>query len=70
MRIRGRVRRMGNSLGLVIPKKEVERHKIAEGDVVELEVEKKANIRELFGTLKFREETQELKEEARKGWGG
>jgi antitoxin component of MazEF toxin-antitoxin module len=61
---------MGNSLGLVIPKKEVERHKIAEGDVVELEVEKKANIRELFGTLKFREETQELKEEARKGWGG
>lgn len=61
---------MGNSLGLIIPKEEVERHKIVEGDVVELEVERKANMRELFGALKFKEETQELKEEARRGWGG
>jgi antitoxin component of MazEF toxin-antitoxin module len=68
MRVRGRIRKMGNSLGLIIPKDEVERHKLAEGDIVELEVERRANVRELFGALKFKEETQKLKDEARRGW--
>lgn len=69
MRVKGRVRRVGNSLGIVIPKEEVKRHGINEGYVVELEVERKTNLKELFGSLKFSKETQELKEEAKRGWG-
>ena len=69
MRVRGVVRRIGNSLGLIIPSEEVERHKIREGDVVELEVEKRASLREIFGSLKFPKSSQEMKDEARAEWG-
>ncbi len=69
MRVHGIVRRIGNSLGLIIPSEEVERHKLKEGDVVELEVEKRVNLREMFGTLQFPKSTQEMKDEARAEWG-
>jgi antitoxin component of MazEF toxin-antitoxin module len=69
MRVKGRVRRVGNSLGIVIPKEEVKRHAINAGDVVELEIEKKTNLKDLFGSIRFSKETQELKEEGRRGWG-
>ncbi len=65
----GIVRRIGNSLGLIIPSEEVERHKLKEGDVVELEVEKRVNLREMFGTLQFPKSTQEMKNETRAEWG-
>ena len=69
MRVRGTVRRIGNSLGVIIPKDEVKRHGISEGDLVELDVERRTNLRELFGSLNFSEGTQTLKDEARSGWG-
>ncbi len=69
MRVHGIVRRIGNSLGLIIPSEEVERHQLKEGDVVELEVEKRVNLREMFGTLQFPKSTQEMKDEARAEWG-
>jgi len=70
MRVRSKVRRIGNSLGIVIPSDEVAKHGIAEGDVVELEIERKVNLKEIFGSLKFSQATQKMKEEARSGWGG
>lgn len=70
MRVQGRVRRIGNSLGVVIPSDEVERHGISEGDLVELEVERKVNLKQFFGSLKFSKGTQQMKEEARSGWQG
>lgn len=60
---------MGNSLGLVIPSEEAQRHRIKEGDVVELEVEKRVNLNELFGAFKFQKSSQRLKDEARAEWG-
>ncbi len=69
MRVRGVVRKIGNSLGLIISSEEAARHKIKEGDVVELEVEKRMNLREMFGSIQFRKSTQEMKDEARSGWG-
>jgi antitoxin component of MazEF toxin-antitoxin module len=70
MRVQSRVRRIGNSLGIVIPSDEVERHGISEGDLVELEVERKINLKQSFGSLKFSKGTQQMKEEARSGWQG
>ena len=63
------MRRIGNSLGLVIPKDEAARHGLVEGDIVDLEVKKRTNLGELFGAFKFSKTAQELKDEARKGWG-
>jgi len=69
LRVRGVVRRIGNSLGLIIPWEEVQKHKIKEGDVVELEVERRVNIREMFGAFEFSKSSQEMKDEARAEWG-
>ena len=68
MRVRGRVTKIGNSLGIVIPSDEVRRHGLKEGDFVQLDVEKRVNLAELFGSVKFSKTTQELKDELRQGW--
>lgn len=69
LRVRGVVRKIGNSLGLIIPAEEVQNHKIREGDVVELEVEKRVNLKDMFGSLKLSRTSQELKDETRRDWG-
>ncbi len=68
MRVWGKVTRVGNSLGILIPKEEALRHGLKEGDSVELEVERRANIREIFGSVKFSKSTQELIDEIRESW--
>ena len=69
MKVTTRVRRVGNSLSILIPADEAKAQKLAEGDVVEIEIEKKANIKDLFGSVKFSTSAQELKDEDRKAWG-
>ncbi|MDG6922897.1 MAG: AbrB/MazE/SpoVT family DNA-binding domain-containing protein [Nitrososphaerota archaeon] len=69
MKVTTRVRRVGNSLSIVIPADEAKAHRIAEGDVVEIEIEKKINIKDLFGSVKFSKTAQEMKDEDRKAWG-
>jgi len=69
MKVRATVRRFGNSLGVVIPTDEAEKHGIRAGDEVELEVEKRVNLKELFGSMKFSKSAQEMKDEDRRAWG-
>ncbi len=69
MRISARVRRIGNSLGIIIPKQEVVDEKIEEGDLVEVEVLRRTSLKEMFGSVKFRKTAQELKDETRREWG-
>ena len=66
MKVRATVRRFGNSLGVVIPSEEAGRNRIAAGDEVELEVERKVNIKGLFGSMKFSMSAQEMKDEIRR----
>ncbi|QQG49254.1 MAG: hypothetical protein HY247_02790 [archaeon] len=68
MRVNARVRRFGNSLGVVVPFEEAERMGLSPGDSVELEVVRKANLKDLFGTIKFANSAQEIKDEDRQGW--
>jgi antitoxin component of MazEF toxin-antitoxin module len=63
------VKRIGNSLGVLIPKEVVERTGIREGDSVEIQLTRKVNLREMFGAVKFSKSSQELKDEMRGGWG-
>lgn len=46
------VRKMGNSLGVVIPKDDVAKLKLHEGDKVEIEVRKAEGIEAIFGMFK------------------
>ncbi|MHB8604738.1 MAG: AbrB/MazE/SpoVT family DNA-binding domain-containing protein [Thermoplasmatota archaeon] len=49
---RARIRRMGNSLGVIIPKTEAERKGLHAGDEVELEVRKAMTLASARGILK------------------
>jgi len=69
MKVSARVRRIGNSLGIIIPREEVDMDNIKEGDLVEVEVLRCINVKEMFGSVKFRKTVQELKDEMRREWG-
>jgi len=69
MKVSARIRRIGNSLGIIIPREQVDMGKIKEGDLVEVEVIRRINLKEMFGSAKFRKTAQELKDEMRREWG-
>jgi len=64
--IRTRLRRWGNSFGVVVPQNVVESENIREGDDVRIFFNKrKTNIlREMFGTFKFKRPVEDLLREA------
>ena len=64
-------KRWGNSLGITIPKEIIEKEGITLKDELIVDIRKKensANIKPLFGKFKFKESTQKLKDEMKKGW--
>jgi antitoxin component of MazEF toxin-antitoxin module len=69
MKVTSRVRRVGNSLTIVIPADEAKAQKISEGDIVEVDIQRKVNIKDIFGSVKFSKTAQEMKDEDRMGWG-
>ena len=62
------IRKWGNSLGAVFPKEFVKEQKLEENDVVWINVIKKGDLSDMFGSLKMKESAQEFKDFARKGW--
>ena len=69
MKVTSKVRRVGNSLSIVIPAEDAKAQQIREGDVVQVEIQRKVNIKDLFGSVKFSKTAQEIKDEDRKSWG-
>ena len=69
VQVTAKVRRVGNSLSIVIPAEKARAEKIAEGDIVRVEIKKKVNLEDLFGSLKSHKSSQVAKDEARSGWG-
>lgn len=69
MQVTAKVRRVGNSLSVVIPAEAARAESITEGDIVQIEVQKKVKVEDLFGSLKSRKSSQKAKDEARTGWG-
>jgi len=62
-------RKWGNSVGITLPKEVVEKEKIKPTDKLIISVTKAKSIEELFGTLKFKKTTEEMRRESKKGWG-
>ncbi len=67
MHSKAKLKRWGNSYGVVVPKEIVEKEGLQEGEEVEISVRKASDIKHLFGRYPFRD-LQFEKEEMRKGW--
>ncbi len=62
-----KIKKWGNSLGLIIPKEEVNRLNLKDSQEVIVKIEKKENpLGELFGTLKFEKSTEQIIKDNRK----
>ena len=68
MVLRARLKRWGNSYGIVIPKEVALKENIGEEDEVEVVLRKAVDIRKLFGKYRFKD-LQKIKDELREGWG-
>ncbi len=62
-------RKWGNSIGITLSKETVARQGIKPNDRLIVSVKRAKSFEDLFGTFKTRKTAQQLKDEARKGWG-
>ncbi len=61
-------RKWGNSIGVTLPIKAVEKEGIKPNDKLVLCVRKIVPVDQLFGIAKFRKRGQQLKDDLKKGW--
>lgn len=54
---------------IVIPSEEAKALQINEGDIVQIEIQRRVTIEVLFGTVKFSKSSQEMKDDDRRGCG-
>jgi len=64
---KSKVKRWGNSLGVVLPKTLVEEEELREGEEIEVTVRKVADVRNLRGKYPFKD-LQHEKNEMKRGW--
>jgi hypothetical protein len=62
------VRKIGNSLGIILPSEFVKSKKIVKNEKVLIEIVKEADLMPLFGILKTHESGQHFKNMVRKEW--
>lgn len=62
------VRKLGNSIGVLFSRDFVREKNLVPNEKVSIDVFKKTDLRDVFGTLKTNKTAQELKDLARKGW--
>lgn len=70
MAIEVKIKKWGNSMGIILPKSLIERKKLKENDEILIEIVREANFSGIFGSLKSKRKLtgQEFKDLARKGW--
>ena len=62
--IRSKLRKWGNSLGIVIPRSKAEKGEMRENEeVIALLIKRENILRETFGTFKFKKSTQKMMDE-------
>ncbi len=61
-------KKWGSSIGVIIPKEIVKNQGIREGDEIIINVFKKADLTDIFGTLKTKLTGQQLKDLSRRDW--
>jgi antitoxin component of MazEF toxin-antitoxin module len=64
---KSKLRRWGNSLGVIVPKEIVDQEGLKEGEIVEISVRKVSDIKHLFGKYPFKD-LQLQKQKMKAGW--
>lgn len=62
------VKRIGNSLGVILPNELVKKQHLKVKEKIMIEIVKEADFRNVFGTLRSRMSGQAFKDMVRKGW--
>ncbi len=69
MEIECTARKVGNSVGIILPKEFVRKEGIKPNQNLHVEIRKQVKVRDVFGMFSgWKTSTQKLKDEARKGW--
>lgn len=70
MLIQVKLRKWGNSMGIVIPSEILRENSLKEGEDVIIEIKKKEGMRKIFGSLRnLKIDSQKMKDELRMEWG-
>jgi len=71
MAVEVKIKKWGNSMGVILPKGLVDKEGLKENDRVVIEVVRKADLSKIFGTIKGSDRKmsgQEMKDMVRRGW--
>ena len=71
MAVEVKVKKWGNSMGVILPKILVEKAHLKEDDEILIEVVKEADLSKIFGSIKEKDRKmsgQKMKDMVRKGW--
>lgn len=71
MAVEVKLKRWGNSFGVIVPSEIIEKKHLKENDTIVLEIVKKADLSKIFGSIKKKDRKmsgQEMKDLVRKGW--
>ena len=68
MAIEVKVKKWGNSLGIILPKELVNEKNIKINDKINVDIGVKADLSDIFGTLDMGMSGQKFKDMVRKGW--
>ena len=69
MIIETKLKKWGNSIGIVVPSEVLRDKNLKEGEKVIVDINKKDKMKEIFGSLKnLKINSQEMKDELRKEW--
>ena len=68
MIIKSKIRRWGNSFGILIPKDFIKKRNFSENENVLVDLKKKKNLQELFGICSFKRPVKEIMREIKDGY--
>ena len=69
MAVEVKVKKWGNSMGVILPKVLIEKEHLRENDTINIELVKEADLSNIFGSIKKRKMSgQKFKDMVREGW--
>ena len=64
-----KIRKWGNSFGVLVPKELIKKENLKVNEEVVVKLEKKKDLMQLFGFCNFKNPTKQLMKEIREGYG-
>jgi antitoxin component of MazEF toxin-antitoxin module len=68
LNMEGKLKRWGNSYGVLISKEEVSKKNIREGETILIDIQKKQDLMQLFGFCKSKRSMKEIMADIKEGY--